>query len=225
MDLQEKRQLDRDRLAGQVAHVKARARPWRSIVGLILAIAAAVVSYEQHLSDFGEPGHASAKLITACSAAGFCLFASFTSVSLSGQVRTVLQPRLGSAHAAVVRYSILLAGTVATLIITLQLFKIPIGQLLLGGALTGVVLGLAGQQSLANLFAGIVLLMARPFSVGDRIRVRSGAMGGLMEGVVSEIGITYVRLSTEDGVFSLPNSQVLSAAVGPAPASSPDQAS
>jgi small-conductance mechanosensitive channel len=196
MDLQEKHQLDRDRLAGQVAHVKARARPWRSIVSLILAIAAAVVSYEQHLSDFGEPGHATAKLITACSAAAFCLFASVTSVSLSGQVRTVLQPRLGSAHAAVVRYSILLAGTVATLIITLQLFKIPIGQLLLGGALTGVVLGLAGQQSLANLFA-----------------------------VVSEIGITYVRLSTEDGVFSLPNSQVLSAAVGPAPASTPDQAS
>ncbi|HEY1918287.1 MAG TPA: mechanosensitive ion channel family protein [Streptosporangiaceae bacterium] len=222
MDLQEKHQLDRERLAGQVAHVKARARPWRSITALILAIAAATVSYEQHLSDFSEPGHATTKLITACSAAAFCLFASVTSVSLSGQVRTVMQPRVGSAHAAVIRYSILLAGTITTLVITLQLFKIPIGQLVLGGALTGVVLGLAGQQSLANLFAGIVLLMARPFVVGDNIRVRSGAMGGVLEGTVSEIGITYVRLSTPDGVFSLPNSQVLAAAVGPAPASDPE---
>jgi small-conductance mechanosensitive channel len=218
MDLQEKHQPDRERLAGQVAHVKARARPWRSIAALILAIAAATVSYEQHLTSFGEPDHATAKIITASCAGAFCLFAAAATVGLSGQVRTVMQPRVGSAHAAVIRYSILLAGTIATLVITLQLFKIPIGQLVLGGALTGVVLGLAGQQSLANLFAGIVLLMARPFSVGDRIRVRSGAMGGVLEGTVSEIGITYVRLSTDDGVFSLPNSQVLAAAVGPVPA-------
>jgi small-conductance mechanosensitive channel len=222
MDLQEKHQLDRDRLAGQVAHVKARARPWRSIAGLTLSITAASVSYSQHLTSFGESDHATAKLITASSAAAFCLFAAFTSVSLSGQARTVMEPRVGSAHAAVIRYSILLAGTITTLVITLQLFKIPIGQLVLGGALTGVVLGLAGQQSLANLFAGIVLLMARPFSVGDHIRVRSGAMGGILEGTVSEIGITYVRLSTDEGVFSLPNSQVLAAAVGPVPASSPE---
>ena len=45
------------------------------------------------------------------------------------------------------------------------------------------------------------------------IQLRSGAMGGLIDGLVSEIGITYVRLDTADGPMSLPNSQVLAAAV------------
>ena len=85
-----------------------------------------------------------------------------------------------------------------------------------------MLLGIAGQQSMANLFAGIVLLVSRPFNVGERIRVRSGAMGGVMEGTVTEIGLTYVRLDTGDGVLALPNSQVLAAAVGPVPASGPE---
>ena len=42
MDLQEKRQLD---LAAQVAKVKTHARPWRSIIALVLAIVAAIASY------------------------------------------------------------------------------------------------------------------------------------------------------------------------------------
>ncbi|HEY2578828.1 MAG TPA: mechanosensitive ion channel domain-containing protein [Streptosporangiaceae bacterium] len=224
MDLQEKHQIDRERLAGQLAQMRARTRPWRSIAALALAIAAGITSFEQHVDSFSDPRvTATTKLITAGTAAAFCVFASGATVGLSGRSRDILQPRVGSAHAAVVRYSILLAGTLATLVITLQLFKIPIGQLVLGGALTGVILGLAGQQTLSNLFAGIVLLLSRPFSVGDRIRVRSGAMGGIMEGTVSEIGITYVRLDTGDGVLALPNAQVLAAAVGPVPPGSPDQ--
>jgi hypothetical protein len=38
-------------------------------------------------------------------------------------------------------------------------------------------------------------------------------MGGLLEGTVTEIGITYLRLDTTDGQMSLPNSQVLAAAI------------
>ena len=60
----------------------------------------------------------------------------------------------------------------------LSMLSIPIGRLLLGGAIAGVVLGVAAQQSLGNVFAGLVLLMARPFAVGNRIRIRSGALGG-----------------------------------------------
>jgi small-conductance mechanosensitive channel len=49
--------------------------------------------------------------------------------------------------------------------------------------------------------------------VGEPIQLRSGAMGGLIEGTVTEIGITYLRLDSADGPMSLPNSQVLAAAV------------
>jgi hypothetical protein len=40
MDLREKRKLDSERLAGQLAQVKARTRPWRSITGILIGIAA-----------------------------------------------------------------------------------------------------------------------------------------------------------------------------------------
>ena len=93
--------------------------------------------------------------------------------------------------------------------------KVPIGQLLVGGAVTTILLGIAGQQSLSNIFAGLVLLLSRPFMVGDYIRLKSGALGGVTDGLVAEIGITYLRLDTEDGTLHLPNSQVLAAAVGP----------
>jgi hypothetical protein len=108
-----------------------------------------------------------------------------------------------------------LIGAVTTLLVTLVLFDVPVGQLLLGGALTSVFVGIAAQQALSNVFAGLVLLLARPFKVGDSIRLRAGALSGEIGGTVSEIGITYVRLATADGVVSVPNSQVLNAVVGP----------
>jgi small-conductance mechanosensitive channel len=100
------------------------------------------------------------------------------------------------------------------LIVTLSLFKVPVSQLLVGGAITSIILGIAAQQALGNVFAGIVLLLSRPFVVGDAVRFRAGAFSGQIEGTVTEIGITYLRLDTADGVLHLPNSQVLAAAVG-----------
>jgi small-conductance mechanosensitive channel len=217
MDLQEKRKLDSEHLAGQLAHVRAKARPWRSLIALMLALAASVIAALQNLQNFSEPHHDTAKIITAICGGGFCLFAAGALIGFSSWTRRVLEPRVGSSHAAVVRYSSLLIGSVVIFVVTLDLLRIGVGKLIVGGALTAVLLGIAGQQSMANLFAGIVLLMSRPFNVGERIRVRSGAMGGVMEGTVTEIGLTYVRLDTGDGVLALPNSQVLAAAVGPLP--------
>jgi small-conductance mechanosensitive channel len=115
----------------------------------------------------------------------------------------------------VVRYAIVLFGGLATLLITLELFGIGVTQLLVGGAFATVLVGIAAQQSLANVFAGMVLLLARPVDVGDRVRIRSGPLGGDLRGDVTEIGITYVLLDTADGPVHLPNSQVLMAAVAP----------
>jgi small-conductance mechanosensitive channel len=179
--------------------VTAGTRPWRSIIALVLAIAAAIVNYAQGLSSLHAPGRDTARLITVITAVAFCVFAVGATVGLGGKAWAVLQPRVGSAHAAVVRYSLLLIGGLATLVFTLQLLKVPIGQLVLGGAITGILIGIAAQQTMANLFAGIVLLLSRPFHVGQLIRVRSGALGGVLDGTVTEIGLTYVQLDTGEG--------------------------
>jgi small-conductance mechanosensitive channel len=65
------------------------------------------------------------------------------------------------------------------------------------------------------------LLLSRPFQVGDMVLLRSGALGGQLEGTVTEIGITYLKLDTGNGVMSLPNSQVLAAAVSRQTAAAP----
>ncbi|HEV2376715.1 MAG TPA: mechanosensitive ion channel domain-containing protein [Streptosporangiaceae bacterium] len=225
-------------LANHVAAtVRKRARPWRAMIAAVLALACAVlgahadghqqcarlVSQASQVCKpwtwFG-PGLLTYKLIAGAAAAGFCLFGVAAVVGFAGKAREALAPKAGLGHAAVVRYTILLLGSVITLAGTLALLKIPIGQLVVGGALTTILIGIAAQQSLGNVFAGLVLLFSRPFQVGDRIVVRSGSLGGPFEGTVTEIGIVYVRLDTSDGIMHLPNAQVLAAGVGharPAP--------
>jgi small-conductance mechanosensitive channel len=107
------------------------------------------------------------------------------------------------------------AGYVIVLSGTLGLVSVPIDHLLAGGVLTGVVLGIAAQQVLGNVFAGAVLLLAHPFGIGDHIRVRSGALGGQFDGVVRGMNLTYVTLRTDEGPLNVPNSGMLAAAVGP----------
>jgi len=212
VDLQEKRQLD---LAKQVASVKARARPWRAIIFSILAVVAAAISYAfgRHLDSLFEPGHLASSIAAASAAAAFFVFATVAVVSLARRARETLQSVTGSAHAAVVRYAIVLVGAIFTISITLALLKVPVGQLLVGGAFATIIITIAGQQSLSNIFAGLVLLLSRPFQVGDMIVLRSGALSGQLEGTVTEIGITYLRLDTGNGPVLVPNSQVLAAAV------------
>ena len=234
MDLQERHQLDAAHLQAAKEKVKAKARPWRYIFALILAVIAAAVSVQarhvaaaeaiaerkglppQSLGLLQSLGHTGNLLLSYGAAIAFCLLASAVIIAIGNKVRGAFQESIGSAHAAVIRFTIVLAGGLATIVITLQLLDIPITQLVVGGALTGVLVGIAAQQSLANVFAGIVLLMARPFRVGDQIGIRSGALGGLIEGFVTEVSITYVTLDTGNGAVHVPNSQVLAAAVGPA---------
>jgi small-conductance mechanosensitive channel len=208
-------------LSARVAQVRRRTRPWRSIIALVLAIAAAVISdAARHDSQFlWNTSHNVNKIISICSAVLFLIFASMATVGLARQARQLLEPRVGTAHSAIVRYAVLIVGAFTTLLLTLVLFGVPISQLVLGGALTTVFVSIAAQQALSNVFAGLVLMLARPFKVGDEIRLRASSLGGAgtLDGTVTDIGITYVRVDTSSGLLSVPNSQALNAVVGPIP--------
>ena len=66
------------------------------------------------------------------------------------------------------------------------------------------------------------MLLARPFSIGDTIRLKSGPLGGELRGEVVGMGLTYVDMLTDDGPLFLPNSAVLAAAIGPAARPEPE---
>ncbi len=123
--------------------------------------------------------------------------------------------RLDPATAGTVGFLIRLATILLALIVALRVAGISARELALGGAFTAVIFGLAAQQTLGNLIAGTVLLSARPFRVGERVRLQGGGLAGQIEGTVSSLGLLYTTLATGEDLMMVPNSVVLNVAVMP----------
>lgn len=137
--------------------------------------------------------------------------------SVGNELARVSQSRAGVSAASAIRLICIIVGYLTVGLGLLGLLNVDLGNLLVGGAVTGVVIGIAAQQTLGNFFAGLVLLFARPYVPGERVRVRTGAMGGPFEGVIVAAGLLYTVLETDEGPISMPNSGLLGAAIGPAP--------
>ncbi len=209
-----------------MATPKSRNRPWRAIISLALAVAAAAASHVAGIPLAVTTQAAASRtntlvslgvghLITIGASITFLVFALISTFAFAGWARDTLTHFIGAAYGAIVRYVMILTGISLVVLVALSMLGFRIEQLVVGGAVTGVLLTIAAQQSLSNLFAGVMLQFAHPFRVGDQVRVRSGALAGTIEGTVTEFSITYVRLDTGDGPILLPNSQVLAAAVSP----------
>lgn len=119
--------------------------------------------------------------------------------------------RLDPATAGTVGFLLRLVTLVACFVVALKVANVEARALEIGGAVTAVVIGLAAQQTLGNVIAGIVLLSASPFRVGDRIHLQGGSLGGPVEGTVSSLGLFYTTLHRDDGSTMLPNSVMLNA--------------
>lgn len=104
-------------------------------------------------------------------------------------------------------------GYIVLIFLLLTVLGVSLDHLLIGAGVAGIILGVAAQQSLGNIFAAVVMLVARPFVVGDMIRIRSGVTGVLDVRVLG-IGLTYVTVETDDGILRVPNSLLLAAGIG-----------
>jgi len=123
--------------------------------------------------------------------------------------------RMDPSTAGTVGFLIRLTTMVVALLVALRIAGLGPRELTVGGAATAVLIGLAAQQTIGNLFAGTVLLSARPFRVGDRVRLQGGPLAGTMEGVVSSLGLLYTVLADGEDEIMVPNSVVLNVAVVP----------
>jgi small-conductance mechanosensitive channel len=121
--------------------------------------------------------------------------------------------RLDPATAGTVGFLIRLATVALALLVALRVAGIEARTLAVGGAFTAVIFGLAAQQTLGNVIAGTVLLSARPFRVGERVRLQGGPLAGQIEGTVSSLGLLYTTFATEDGSIMVPNGVVLNVAI------------
>jgi small-conductance mechanosensitive channel len=206
----------------------AHNRPFRAIIISVLACAAAVgvnlygVPFDITTTKEAQAAGIdlvipinSARLITLAGSLTFLILGLSATFAWARWARSMLERLIGIAYSSIVRYVLILLGLCFVGVITLSMLGFRVGQLVLGGAVTGVLITIAAQQSLSNLFAGVMLQFAQPFKVGDWVRIRAGALGGTIEGMVAEVSITYVSLDTDEGRVLLPNGQVLAAAISP----------
>jgi small conductance mechanosensitive channel len=123
--------------------------------------------------------------------------------------------RLDPGTAGTVGFLIRLGFVGLAVIVALRVAGLDPRTLAVGGAFTAVIVGLAAQQTLGNLIAGTVLLSARPFRVGERVRLQGGGLAGQIEGVVSSLGLLYTTFAQGDDQVMVPNSVVLAVAIVP----------
>jgi small conductance mechanosensitive channel len=123
--------------------------------------------------------------------------------------------RMDPATAGTFGFLLRLATMGIALVLALSVAGVQLAELAVGGAFTAVIVGLAAQQTLGNVIAGMVLLSARPFRVGERVRFQAGAVGGQVEGIVSSLGLLYTTLAAGADSILIPNNVVLAAVVVP----------
>jgi small-conductance mechanosensitive channel len=126
-----------------------------------------------------------------------------------------LYRRLEPGTAGTIGFLVRLLTILVMTIVALRIAGLQAGTLAVGGGFTAVVVGLAAQQVLGNLLAGLVLITNRPFRVGERVRLQAGVLAGQLEGVVGQLGLFYTTLVSGADRILVPNGVLIQTAVTP----------
>jgi small conductance mechanosensitive channel len=195
-------------LAEQIRHEARRAR--RELVVLLPLLAAVLLVYVYRVELLGTDQPVRIAAVIALVILGWAF-----ARALGRALGPTLFRRLDRGTAGTVSFLIRLFAVGLAVLVALRVAGLDPQALATGTAVTAVLLGLAAQQTLGNLFAGTVLLSARPFRLGDRIRLQSGSLGHDLEGTVIGLGLLYTVLRHEDRDIMVPNNIVLSSAIMP----------
>jgi len=132
--------------------------------------------------------------------AGWARRALERALSRSGKMDATLVRFFGS----LVRYAIIAFVIIAAL----QQFGVEATSLVAVFGAAGLAIGLALQGTLSNVAAGVMLLMFRPFKIGDFVDI------GGKTGTVKEVGLFTTELATGDNVkIIMPNGQIWGQAI------------
>ena len=94
------------------------------------------------------------------------------------------------------------------ILIIIGIFRPPAATLIAVSASLGIAIGFAAQDILKNIFGGVMILLDRPFQVGDKIET------GSYYGEVVEIGLRSIRIVTpDDSLVSIPNGELMNTSV------------
>jgi small conductance mechanosensitive channel len=175
------------------------------IVPLVAALVAAYV-YRQQLFGVDKP-------VKVGVAALLVVFGWSLAVNIGRLLQPQFDRRLAPGTSGVVGFVLRLGAMVVVTLVSLRLAGLHPGTLAAGAGFTAVVLGLAAQQTFGNVFAGVVLLSARPFRVGDRVRFNGFGMD--VEGTVADQGLLYVTMHDGEDLVLVPNNTALTMSARP----------
>ncbi|MDY6974152.1 MAG: mechanosensitive ion channel family protein, partial [Thermodesulfobacteriota bacterium] len=95
-------------------------------------------------------------------------------------------------------------------ILALDVLGLNVMPFVAGAGVAGIAIGFAAKDTLSNLIAGILLIIDRPFEVGDRIEVWSAPVNSATWGDVLHIGLRATKIQTTDNiVIIIPNNQIM----------------
>ena len=99
---------------------------------------------------------------------------------------------------------------VTAIIIALDKIGVNIMPFVAGAGVAGIAIGFAAKDTLSNIIAGVLLLIDRPFEVGDRIEVWSAPSNSATWGDVLDVGLRATRIQTTDNIIIvIPNNEIM----------------
>jgi small conductance mechanosensitive channel len=203
-------------------------RLWRYALAVIILIFA--VGILLYIAEY-VTGVLPVRFATVVDVAVAAIVGYFSIVLINRQLREVASKLFGARTANTASVAFRYGAYIILVVILLGLSGVSGTALLAGGAFAGLILGLAGQTVLSNVFAGVLLLLARPFEVGDKVTVVSSQYGLNFpsyqpkyfseeylipgySGTVKDLGFAYTTLLLEDGkLMKIPNSVMIQAGV------------
>jgi small-conductance mechanosensitive channel len=197
-------------LGGEVDREQAK-RAKGGVVLVVIAIVGVLILFGRRRDLF--PGYGTEVRIATVVA--LVLLGTALARWLAQGIAPALFRRLDPATAGTVGFLTRLVTLLVTLVVALRIAGVAPETLAVGGAFTAVVLGLAAQQTIGNLFAGTVLISTRPFRVGERVRLTGGVLAGSIEGIVGSLGLFYTTVIEGQNRTMIPNSVVLQLAISP----------
>jgi small-conductance mechanosensitive channel len=95
-------------------------------------------------------------------------------------------------------------------ILALDVLGVNVMPFIAGAGVAGIAIGFAAKDTLSNLIAGVLLIIDRPFEIGDRIEVWSAPTGSATWGDVIDIGLRATKIKTTDHIIIIiPNNEIM----------------
>ncbi len=95
-------------------------------------------------------------------------------------------------------------------ILALDVLGVNVMPFIAGAGVAGIAIGFAAKDTLSNLIAGVLLIIDRPFEIGDRIEIWSAPAGSATWGDVIDIGLRATKIKTTDNIIIIiPNNEIM----------------